>query len=57
MINGKMTMSGEFGSIRVETVVTYIKLYSTFYIYMIKQTQKWQDIVDILHITQKSAMI
>jgi len=27
-----MEMSGEFGRIRVETIVTYRKVYSTFYI-------------------------
>jgi len=37
MINGKMKMSGEFGSIRVETIVTYMKVYYTFYNCMIKK--------------------
>lgn len=37
MINGKKTMSGEFGRIRVETIVTYMKAYYTFYICMIRE--------------------
>jgi len=39
MINGKMTMSGEFGRIRVETIVTYMKVYYTFYICVIKNRE------------------
>jgi len=50
-------MSGEFGSIRVETNMTYMKVYYTFYICMVKKTEKWQDIVDNLHITHLSGMI
>jgi hypothetical protein len=50
-------MIGEFGRIKVETTVTYSKVYSNVYICMIKKTEKWQDVVDILHITHLSGMI
>ena len=32
-------MSGEFGRIRVETIVTYMKVYYTFYICVIKNRE------------------
>jgi cbb3-type cytochrome oxidase subunit 1 len=39
MINGKMTMSGEFGRIRVVTIVTYMKVLHLLHLYD-KRTEK-----------------
>jgi hypothetical protein len=33
-------MSGEFERIRVEAIVTHMKIYSTFYIYMFKKKNR-----------------
>lgn len=58
MINGSMTMSSEFGRMTAEAVVTYIMvLLPLLHLYEKNITEKWQNIVDILHITHVSGVI